>query len=626
MTQTTDDPEAREVPSFDLTSSSWIRVVRSDGSQDELSLRQVFAQADDLRCVVAGLATQEFALIRLLLAVAHDALDGPRDIEEWAELWEDRESLAPVQEYLTRHADRFDLLHPQTPFLQSAGLRTLKDEVFSLDRIVADVPAGEKFFSARLPEVERLSFAEAARWVVHVHAYDTSGIKTGMAGDDRVKGGKVFPLGTGWCGGLGGVFVEGDTLRETLLLNLVAADTTELEFPADDRPAWRRDPSGPGSTGRPATGLRDLYSWQSRRLRLHYDADGVHGVVLGYGDQHTPRNMHRREPMTAWRRSKAQEKKLGQSPVYLPLEHDPARSAWRGIAALVADRPGDGGGGGGGAEPAARLRPRILEWIARLVSEGHLKPRYLVRARLVGVSYGTQQSVVEEAVDDRLQMPVVLLHRQDPTYAVQAIAASDDADRAVRALGDLAADLARAAGVGQEQPRAASLAEGFDALEQPYRDWLSVLADVPDPFAHRDTWRRQLRKAVGRLGDRLIAAAGDAAWEGRLCTGTGSTGTGTGSTGTGSSKGAKGSTYWLNAGLADVWFRGRLARALGAPGDPESPSPAGGGTDANTPDGAGPPAHAGGGPPAPDGAGPSAPEPAGTPGSEHAATTPEVPV
>ncbi|MHC5704064.1 type I-E CRISPR-associated protein Cse1/CasA [Streptomyces tirandamycinicus] len=588
MTQTTDDPGAREAPSFDLTSRSWIGVLRRDGSQDELSLRQVFEQAEQLRCVVTGLATQEFALIRLLLAVAHDALDGPRDIEEWVELWDDPESLAPIQEYLTRHADRFDLLHPQTPFLQSAGLRTLKDEVFSLNRIVADVPAGEKFFSARLPEVERLTFAEAARWVVHVHAYDTSGIKTGAAGDDRVRSGKVYPLGTGWCGGLGGVFVEGGTLRETLLLNLVAADTTELEIPADDRPAWRRDPCGPGSTGRSPTGLRDLYSWQSRRLRLHYDAHGVHGVVLGYGDQHAPRNMHRHEPMTAWRRSTAQEKKLGQSPVYLPLEHDPARSAWRGIGALVADRPGDGGG----AEPAARLRPRILEWIARLVSEGHLPRRFLVRARLVGVSYGTQQSVVDEVVDDRLLMPVVLLHRQDPTYARQAIAASEDADRAVRALGDLAADLARASGVGQEGPKAASRTEGFDALEQPYRNWLSALADVPDPFAHRDEWRRQLRQTVGRLGDRLIAAAGDAAWEGRTCTST------------------TGSTLWLNAGLADVWFRRRLARALGVPGDHYSPSPAGGSVDDA----------------ALDGGGPTGSEPTGTPGSDHAATTPEVPV
>jgi CRISPR system Cascade subunit CasA len=377
--------------------------------------------------------------------------------------------------------------------------------------------------------------------------------------------------------------VEGDTLRETLLLNLVAADTEGLELSPDDRPAWRREPCGPRSDGRFATGPRDLYTWQSRRVRLHHDADGVHGVVLGYGDPLAWRNMHHREPMTPWRRSTAQEKKLGQSPVYLPLEHDPARAAWRGIAALLADRLEETGG----AEAPSRLRPRILEWVARLATDGPLSRRCLVRTRVVGVRYGTQQSVVDEVVDDRLVMPVVLLHGQDPAYAHQAIAAAEDADRAVRILGDLAADLARATGAEQEGPKSAARAEGFDALDHPYRGWLSDMAQAADPFEHRYTWQRQVRETVDRLGDRLIAAAGDAAWEGRIQTD------------------SKGGTFWLNAGLADVWFRGRLARTLG---HPDSSSPGSSGGKATAPAEDGPPGLS----------------PTGVPDTDHAATDPEV--
>ncbi|MEU3036585.1 type I-E CRISPR-associated protein Cse1/CasA [Streptomyces griseoaurantiacus] len=534
----------KAIPSFDLTSSPWIEVLRHDGTQEELSLRQLFAEAGDVRRVVGEVATQEFALLRLLLAVTHDALRGPRDIEEWAELWEDPECLRPVQQYLVDHRGRFDLLHPEAPFFQTAGLRTAKDEVFSLNRIVADVPNGEPFFTARMPTVDRLTFAEAARWVVHAHAYDTSGIKTGAVGDSRVKGGKVYPLGTGWAGGLGGVFAEGETLRETLLLNLVAADTAELDTRADDRPAWRREPCGPGSTERPATGPRDVYTWQSRRLRLHFDAAGVHGVVLGYGDPLAWRNAHRLEPMTAWRRSTAQEKKLRQSPVYLPREHDPARSAWRGIASLVADRPGTAPG----AEAAPYLRPGVLEWIARLVTEGHLERNFLVRARVIGTSYGTQQSVIDEVVDDHLTMPVVLLHQQDRVCARQAIGAAEEAERAVRVLGDLAADLARAAGGEQDGPRSAAQAVGFDALESPYRTWLSTLAEAGDPFEQRGVWQREVRATIGRLGDRLVTDAGEAAWQGRTVVD------------------RKGTTHWLSVGLADTWFRVHLAKAVGDPG------------------------------------------------------------
>lgn len=572
-------PSTREALSFDLTSRPWIGVLRHDGSQEELSLRQVFAQADSLRRIVGDLPTQEFALLRLLLAVVHDAFDGPLDTDQWGELWADPECFAGVGAYLDGHRERFDLLHPLTPFFQTAGLRTAKDEVFSLNRIVADVPNGEPFFTARTPTVEHLTFAEAARWVVHAHAYDTSGIKSGVVGDDRVKGGKVYPLGTGWAGALGGVFAEGDTLRETLLLNLVAADTEELEWAAGDRPAWRREPCPPGGTERTPTGLRDLYTWQTRRLRLHHDEKGVSGVVLGYGDPLAARNMHRREPMTAWRRSTAQEKKLRQSPVYLPREHDPARSAWRGVASLVADRSETVQG----TEAAPYLRPGVLEWIARLVTDGELPRNFLIRARIVGAAYGTQQSVIDDVVDDHLAMPVVLLHRRDRTCARQAIGAAEDADLAVRALGDLATDLARAAGSEGEGLRSAARDLGFAELESPYRTWLAGLGDAGDPFERRRAWQREVYRILSRLGDRLITQAGEVAWQGRTVTG-------------------KKGTQWLNAGLADTWFRGRLSRALADP------------SACDTQPGDGP---AGSGPPAPQGFAPA--------GTDHLVTDSEVP-
>ncbi|MGW5590881.1 type I-E CRISPR-associated protein Cse1/CasA [Streptomyces sp. NPDC003857] len=531
-----------DTPSFDLTTRPWIEVLNGNGSQEEVSLRQVFAHAGHLRRIVGDLPTQEFALLRLLLAVAHDALDGPRDIDHWHDLWTDPKCFAPIEAYLDEHQARFDLLHPTTPFFQTAQLRTAKDEVFSLNRIVADVPNGEAFFTAHMPTVERLTFAEAARWTVHAHAFDTSGIKSGTVGDDRVKGGKVYPLGPGWAGSLGGVFTEGETLRETLLLNLMAFDTETLEASTDDRPAWRREPCGTGGAERTPTGPRDLYTWQTRRLRLHHDAHGVHGVVLGYGDSLTPRNMHRREPMTAWRRSAPQEKKLRTSPVYLPREHDPARSAWRGIASLVADRSETVQG----TEAARYLRPGILEWIARLVTEGELPRGFLIRARVIGAAYGTQQSVIDEIVDDYLAMPVVLLHRHDRTCARQAIGAAEDADLAVLALGDLATDLARAAGTLGEGTRSTARDLGFAALESPYRTWLAALADADDPFEQRRIWQRDVYNALTQLGNQLITQAGDAAWQGRTITG-------------------KKGTQWLNAGLADRWFRTRLAKALGDP-------------------------------------------------------------
>ncbi|MFF0433859.1 type I-E CRISPR-associated protein Cse1/CasA [Streptomyces sp. NPDC004327] len=529
--------------SFDLTNEPWIEVLRDDGRQDELSLREVFAQAGELRRIVGDLPTTEFALLRVLLAITHDAVDGPRDIEHWSRLWNDPGCFAPLGTYFDEHRSRFDLLHAEVPFFQTAGLHTPKGEVFSLNRIVADVPNGEPFFSARQPTVERLSFAEAARWVVHTHAYDTSGIKSGAVGDDRAKSGKVYPLGVGWAGNLGGVFVEGRNVRETLLLNLVAADTTGLRFGDGDRPAWRREPTGPGGSERAPSGVRDLYTWQSRRIRLHADGGGVHGVVLGYGDPLHARNRHVYEPMTAWRRSQAQEKKHGEALVYLPRDHDPERAAWRGLASLVADRHQTKKDDAGVPES---LRPGVLEWVARLVTEGELPRGFLIRARTVGAKYGTQQSVVDEVVEDHLSMDVALLHLRDREYAQQAIDAVGDADEAVKALGDLATDLQRAAGLENDSPRVMARERGFATLEGPYRVWLARLGEAADPYERRTAWQRQVHQTVSLLGQQLVADAGDAAWQGRTVT-------------------TKRGRVWLNSGLAHSWFKARVGKSLGHP-------------------------------------------------------------
>lgn len=544
-------PSEFSISSFDLTVCPWVPVQRLDGTEDELSLNDVFAQAENLRRIVGDLATQEFALLRLLLAILHDVIGGPEDLGAWQELWDTGLPAGRIAGYLDEHRGRFDLLHPDTPFFQTAGLHTAQNEVFSLDRIVADVPNGEPFFTMRARGARRLGFAEAARWLVHAHAYDTSGIKTGAGGDGRVKGGKVYPQGVGWAGNLGGVFVQGDDLRETLLLNLIAFDTDTLRInPGDDRPAWRHDPSGPGETavltGRPA-GPRDLYTWQSRRVRLHFDADGVHGVVLAYGDPLAAGNKHRQEPMTAWRRSPAQEKQTGQAQVYLPRAHDPSRSAWRGLGALVAGRvPGAEQRG----EAAAIVRPRILDWAARLTVESDLPATFFIRARLIGAVYGTQQSVIDEVVDDSVAMPLVLLHKDDDRLGQAAIDAVADAEAAVTALGDLAADLATAAGADPGPPRDAARALGFGTLDGPFRAWLAALAPSDDPRDRRADWQRQVHQAVRRLADQLVREAGDAAWEGRVI------------------QTRAGQRLWLTAARADLAARTRLRKALPAAAGP----------------------------------------------------------
>ncbi|WP_328965727.1 type I-E CRISPR-associated protein Cse1/CasA [Streptomyces virginiae] len=501
------------VPSFDLVSRPWLPVQLCDGTATELSLREVFACAGDVRRLVGDVPSQEFALLRLLLAVLHDAVEGPEDLDAWQELYESPDPFAGIPAYLDRHRERFDLLHPTRPFFQVSDLRTSKDEVASLNRIVADVPNGDPFFTMRQPGVKRLPFAEAARWVVHAHAFDTSGIKSGAVGDPRAKGGKGYPQGVGWAGNLGGVFVEGDSLQQTLLLNLVASDASGLHVGKDDKPAWRREQCGPdvqqGLESRP-TGPRDLYTWQSRRIRLHHDDQGVHGVVLSYGDPLVSPDKHLYEPMSGWRRSKPQEKKLGRSPVYMPREHDPSRAAWRSLASLLMSQ--GQARTGQRDEPPAYLRAGVLKWIAELTYERLLPRDMLIRPRLIGAAYGTQQSVIDEVVDDGVTMSLVLLHEQDQRYATQALGAVEDSNAGVGALCDLAGDLARTAGRDPEAPRETLRDLGFGLLDGPYRQWLAGLGETQDPGEARRAWQRTAYRILRETADGQLAAACETGW------------------------------------------------------------------------------------------------------------------
>jgi CRISPR system Cascade subunit CasA len=500
--------------SFDLIEEAWIPVHGLDGATQELGIRPALEHAHELAGLSGDIPTQTFALTRLLLAVLHRALAGPAHADEWEKLWHaERLPAEQLGSYLKQHRDRFDLLHPSTPFMQVPGLHTAKGEASALSTLVADVPNGVPFFSIRQRGDFTLSYAEAARWLVHCHAFDPSGIKSGAVGDSRVKNGKGYPIGVAWSGLLGGVLLEGATLKETLLLNLVTCDF--VDYTRDwqaDLPAWEREPASaaeevPG--GRPPTGPADLYTWQSRRIRLFVSGGRVARVLVANGERLTPQNQHTAEPHTAWRRSKAQEKKLGRPQVYMPRPHDPDRAIWRGLQSLLPQT----------APTRQALAPGILEWLGFLSVRGHIDGDQPVRVRAVGMVYGSNNSVVSDVVHDTLTLRATLA-RHDAAELVQiAVAAVQAAERAAQALGNLAGDLAAAAGGDGGGPRSRWLERVYAELDQPFRTWLFGLRSDSDLTDVQIDWHRQVSGIVQAAARELLRDIPPACWEGRVVRG-----------------------------------------------------------------------------------------------------------
>lgn len=104
---------------MNLVTDPWIPVVHRNGERRMASLHQIFAEG----IVYADLAVrphERIALMRLLIAVGHVALDGPKDIDEWDKAL-DRLPDAATQ-YLQEWKGSFELFHAERPFLQLTKL------------------------------------------------------------------------------------------------------------------------------------------------------------------------------------------------------------------------------------------------------------------------------------------------------------------------------------------------------------------------------------------------------------------------------------------------------------------------------------------------------------------------
>ena len=493
---------------FNLIRDPWVPLI-SGGHRVEVSLLEALTNAHEFNGLALDEPLQSVAVLRqVLLPVVWDALGLPRDKEEWAARWAtgclDTDRL---RVYLTEHTDRFDLFHARQPFGQVAGLHTDKDETRPVSLMLAAVATGNNvpIFSARTEaEPPALSPAQAARALLAVHCWDTAAIKSGAAGDPQVRLGKTTGNPTGPVGQLGTVIPMGRTLAETLLLN---TPIVRQGLRPGDRPQWRAEPAGPTWESRPARGLLDLLTWQSRRVRLVPSVvDGVtvvRRVVLAAGDRLDQTPLF--EPHTAWRQ--VDKPKAGQPP-RRPVRHQPGRSAWRGMSGLLATR----------AQTGDRISSSLLlAQTAVLRDEDIIPPDLGLQVLTVGVVYGNQSAIIEDVMVDVIPLPVAALTDGGPVreLLLDVVAQADELRETANHLGD---DLRRAAG-GEKVPWDKGQRLG-DALVHEFtpviRRLLAGLQRRPDLVNQAEmAWRQTARQLALVAAEPALAAVPPEAFLGR---------------------------------------------------------------------------------------------------------------
>jgi CRISPR system Cascade subunit CasA len=271
---------------FDLVDEPWLPCLMTDGGTRELGLRQVLLDAHLMRELSLDVPTQFPPVLRLLLAIVHRALrqpgtsGGPRSTEAWEHLW----ALGalpggPISRYLDEHRDRFQLFHPAAPFMQVAELRTASAEAKPITQLIPFAATGNNaplFSAARDADPPSLTCAEAARWLLHVHAWDTSGTKTGAVGDPQAKLARATRAGLGRLASSVSSFRPAGRCGTPFCLTCLFSATT---FP---RPVTCR-PGRPGCSPRRGTNATRAAFWTCIRGRGGGSASSRNRPLTGCG-------------------------------------------------------------------------------------------------------------------------------------------------------------------------------------------------------------------------------------------------------------------------------------------------------------------------------------------------------
>ncbi|GAA3357868.1 type I-E CRISPR-associated protein Cse1/CasA [Saccharopolyspora gregorii] len=495
-------------PSFDLSTEPWIPVVDREGVSRTLSIIDVFRRAHDLRWIDAEAPPVTAALHRLLLAVLHAGLGGPRDRKAWGSLWKAPELPAElVRKYIESMPGAFDLFDVERPFLQCPALETV--DVRPVAQLVQFRAVGSNltlFDHTTAGDRLALTPAEAARWLVAVQCYDPGGTKTPYE--------KVKNSSAGLGNRFGVVMAEGSTVKETLLLNAHCYDP-EYEIPRssthDDLPAWEAGPPNPRPEERAPHGWLDLLTWPARRVLLHPSTESgdctVNGVVITPGV--TLKNELRQvELMAAFEKPPSKSKKDDQP--WNPVRLHELRGVWRHARKLLLAE-----------DTRQHERPKILDHVSDQIEWGTLPVDAVFTIRVFGQQLDDSGGgSVYAWLQEQLPAPAALLTNRQPWLGEVLGSCVALADNLGRAL-DQFANECRKAFHAEHSTDAKRRAKHNFGLTQAYWPTLpaefatllralgTVVVDRSPAKPPINAWRDIVRSTAEEAVDRAVAQLRD---------------------------------------------------------------------------------------------------------------------
>lgn len=527
---------------FNLVDEPWIQVIDQAGQQQAVSLLELFDHAQDYRQLAGEMHSQDLAILRFLLAILTTVysrfnvdgqpyawleidpetmqidIDDEDDLndnyrynedvvfETWHALHERRQFTPIVSDYLKHYRYRFDLLDDTYPFYQlsradyDAAVPTNKQvahgkgtlAIKQMNRTVSESNNTRDVFSPRTAALKnKLDLPALTRWLIMYQNF------TGVTDKTKVKAPGKFSVSKGWLYGLRPVFVKGDNLFETLMLNLDLSMANKLSL--IQHPVWEADPQeyiAERVAELMPDNLAELYTLWSRALHIEWEDDQPTIFTAGLPKADSEDSFI--EPMTTWKRVKKSKDNFEWKPDAFWIS-SMSRAMWRNFGEYVPTNQDDA------------HEPGIVDWVKTLQDKKYIAQDYPLKLTTVGlVSDGNATSQMPAAeIYDQMQLHTDVLFDSDPESRTYWPARIEEMIEQTGKVGTYYWQLARNAGAlrGMAKPGdyARQLTDHFyDSLNEPFYDWLASLTNHDDRDQKCDEWRDILRRLAFEAGRQLL--------------------------------------------------------------------------------------------------------------------------
>jgi CRISPR system Cascade subunit CasA len=260
--------------SFNLLYEPWISCSDENNHQVLYGLQDILVNAETIRTISTPLPTVTAALHLLLLAYALTIF--PLENEDaWEGLYKQGKfPEEPIQRYNQTWQGRFFLFDDEHPFFQDPRIgQREKDRKWlgndqepkakGVSNLLIHLSSGDNatLFDHSLDREQKIyELSDIAQYLVMLQAYSLGGMTAASIGNDKYYKDAAFSRGI--------LFLNrGENLFERLMLNLIVKEKDFFDQGKEDSPCWEMEDTFAVERRSP-NGLRDLLTWQSRRILL----------------------------------------------------------------------------------------------------------------------------------------------------------------------------------------------------------------------------------------------------------------------------------------------------------------------------------------------------------------------